>query len=231
MNNEPLKSSSSQLQTGGQDFSRYEMAGTAERAAQWTPQAHLSGLNHPAGVTAITDPLKAFREGLPICQAVKVDTEQTRFFLFTQLFNLWRSVRVGDARTWENERDIQIVVEDIIDDFPSMKLEEIALCFKAIRKGEVNIYGRLDTPTLLTAIRDYEDKHTVTFRENHHRAQVQARALEYAGHGRGMSVRDALAAVFSELPRQKKTIEELGGSINLTEQEMLEIDRHSTQAQ
>lgn len=162
---------------------------------------------------------------------MKVDTEQTRFFLFTQLFNLWRSVRVGDARTWENERDIQIVVEDIIDDFPSMKLEEIALCFKAIRKGEVNIYGRLDTPTLLTAIRDYEDKHTVTFRENHHRAQVQARALEYAGHGRGMSVRDALAAVVSELPRQKKTIEELGGSINLTEQEMLEIERHSTQAE
>lgn len=231
MNNEPLKSSSSQLQMGGQDFSRYEMAGTAERAAQWTPQAHLSGLNHPAGVTAITDPLKAFREGLPICQAVQVDTEQTRFFLFTQLFNLWRSVRVGDARTWENERDIQIVVEDIIDDFPSMKLEEIALCFKAIRKGEVNIYGRLDTPTLLTAIRDYEDRHTVTFRENHHRAQVQARALEYAGHGRGMSVRDALAAVVSEMPRQKKTIEELGGSINLTEQEMLEIERHSTQAE
>ncbi len=231
MNKELSKSSSSQLQTGGQDFSRYEMAGTAERAAQWTPQAHLSGLNHPAGVTAITDPLKAFREGLPICQAVQVDTEQTRFFLFTQLYNLWRSVRVGDARTWENERDIQIVVEDIIDDFPSMKLEEIALCFKAIRKGEVNIYGRLDTPTLLTAIRDYEDKHTVTFRENHHRAQVQARALEYAGHGRGMSVRDALAAVVSELPRQKKTIEELGGSINLTEQEILEIERHSTPAQ
>ena len=89
--------------------------------------------------------------------------EQTRFFLFTQLFNLWRSVRVGDARTWENERDLQTVVEDIIDDFPSMKLEEVALCFKAIRKGEVNIYGRLDTPTLLTAIRDYEDKHTVTY--------------------------------------------------------------------
>jgi hypothetical protein len=157
--------------------------------------------------------------------------EQTRFFLFTQLFNLWRSVRVGDARTWENEQDIQIVVEDIIDDFPSLKLEEIALCFKAIRKGEVNIYGRLDTPTLLSAIRDYEDKHTVTFRENHHRAQVQARALEYAGRGRGLSVRDALAAVVREMPRQQKTIEELGGSINLTEQEMLEIDRHSAQAQ
>jgi hypothetical protein len=191
----------------------------------------LSGLNRPGGLAAIADPLKAFREGLPICQAVSVDMEQTRFFLFTQLFNLWRSVRVGDARTWENEQDIQIVVEDIIDDFPSLKLEEIALCFKAIRKGEVNIYGRLDTPTLLSAIRDYEDKHTVTFRENHHRAQVQARALEYAGHGRGLSVRDALAAVVREMPRQQKTIEELGGSINLTEQEMLEIDRHSAQAQ
>jgi hypothetical protein len=191
----------------------------------------LSGLNRPGGLAAIADPLKAFREGLPICQAVSVDMEQTRFFLFTQLFNLWRSVRVGDARTWDNEQDIQIVVEDIIDDFPSLKLEEIALCFKAIRKGEVNIYGRLDTPTLLSAIRDYEDKHTVTFRENHHRAQVQARALEYAGHGRGLSVRDALAAVVREMPRQQKTIEELGGSINLTEQEMLEIDRHSAQAQ
>jgi hypothetical protein len=191
----------------------------------------LSGLNHLAGVTAITNPLTAFREGLPICQAVKADMEQTRLFLFTQLFSLWRSVRVGDARTWADERDLQVVVEDIIDDFPSLKLEEIALCFKAIRKGEVNIYGRLDTPTLLSAIRDYEDKHTVTFRENHHRAQVEARALEYAGHGRGLSVRDALAAVVKEMPRQQKTIEELGGSINLTEQEMLEIDRHSTQAQ
>ncbi len=191
----------------------------------------MSGLNHLAGVTAITNPLTAFREGLPICQAVKADMEQTRLFLFTQLFSLWRSVRVGDARTWADERDLQVVVEDIIDDFPSLKLEEIALCFKAIRKGEVNIYGRLDTPTLLSAIRDYEDKHTVTFRENHHRAQVEARALEYAGHGRGLSVRDALAAVVKEMPRQQKTIEELGGSINLTEQEMLEIDRHSTQAQ
>jgi hypothetical protein len=148
-------------------------------------------------------------------------------FILTQLALLWRSVRVGDARTWADERDLQTVVEDIIDDFPSMKLEEIALCFKAIRKGEVNIYGRLDTPTLLTAIRDYEDKHTVTFRENHHRALVQARALQYAGHGRGMSVRDALAAVVSEMPRQKKTIEEMGGTINLTEQEMLEIDNET----
>jgi hypothetical protein len=60
---------------------------------------------------------------------------------------------------------------------------------------------------------------------------VQARALEYAGRGRGLSVRDALAAVVREMPRQQKTIEELGGSINLTEQEMLEIDRHSAQAQ
>lgn len=231
MSNEQLKSSSSPSRTGGQDFSRYEMAAVPARPEQWTPQVHLSGLNRPGGLAAIADPLKAFREGLPICQAVSVDMEQTRFFLFTQLFNLWRSVRVGDARTWENEQDIQIVVEDIIDDFPSLKLEEVALCFKAIRKGEVNIYGRLDTPTLLSAIRDYEDKHTVTFRENHHRAQVQARALEYAGHGRGLSVRDALAAVVKEMPRQKKTIEELGGSINLTEQEMLEIDRHSTQAQ
>ncbi len=199
-------------------------AGMVARTSNWTPQAHLSGLNHPAGITAITNPLTAFREGLPICQAVKADMEQTRLFLFTQLFSLWRSVRVGDARTWADERDLQVVVEDIIDDFPSMKLEEIALCFKAIRKGEVNIYGRLDTPTLLTAIRDYEDKHTVTYRENHHRAEVQARALQYAGHGRGMSVRDALAAVVSEMPRQKKTIAEMGGSLNLTEQEMLEID-------
>jgi hypothetical protein len=39
-----------------------------------------------------------------------------------------------------------------------------------------------------------------------------------------MSVRDALAAVVSEMPRQQKTIEEMGGTINLTEQEMLEID-------
>lgn len=155
--------------------------------------------------------------------------EQTRFFLFTQLTALWRSVRVGDARTWTDERDLQTVVEDIIEDFPSMKLEEIALCFKAIRKGEVNIYGRLDTPTLLSAIRDYEDKHTTTFRENHHRAQT--RAYEAEGHGRGLSLRDALAEVVKALPREIKTIEQMGGSMNLTEAELLELQNQTTQAQ
>ena len=79
--------------------------------------------------------MKAFREGLPVCQANKADMEQTRLFLLTQLATLWRSVKVGDAKTWSDQRDLQTVVEDIIEDFPSMKLEEIALCFKAIRKA------------------------------------------------------------------------------------------------
>ena len=39
--------------------------------------------------------------------------------------------------------------------------------------------------------------------------------------GPDVSVRDALAAVVSEMPRQKKTIADMGGSINLTEQELL----------
>lgn len=179
-------------------------------------------------------PAQLFEHGLPICQALKANKHDTKVLLLAELTRLWRSVKVGDAKTWADQESLQDAVDDICELFPTLKVEEVLQCFKTIRQGNVKLFGRLDTPTLLEALREYESRHTTTYRENMHKrpAVVETAAWEHRPAGPGtISVDEALKRLKAALPRRRKTLEELGGHIHLTAEDIHTIENHAKTTQ
>ena len=63
------------------------------------------------------------------------------------------------------------VTEDILEVFPSLKVEEVLICFKHIRQGKYDLYGTLCTGSIIKSLHAYEEKYTTPFREQKHAAQ------------------------------------------------------------
>lgn len=204
------------------------------RPANWTPAQHLTGLAaDPRGSIAGRKPSELFATGLPICQALKANPKGTRVLMLGELARTWKAVKVGDAKTWEGQPELQDAVDDVLELFPTLKLEEYMQALKDIRQGRVKLFGRLDTPTLVEALHAYEDRHTTTYREAMHRQPPPAEtaAWEHRPPGPGtISVSEALARLKASLPTRKKTLEELGGHVHLTEQDLRDIEQHGKEA-
>ena len=164
-------------------------------------------------------PQKAFSTGLVIQSAQKVDKESTNMLLLSQLERLVRAVNA--TRSFQTQSDLQDAVMDIIEILPSLKMEEILLCFKYIRQGKYELYGNLTTNTLIKCLHNYEIEHTVPLREQQHREQQP--------YVNGMidwrRLSDAIV-----LPKEKKTLEEAGGSVHLTLEDFNEIAKAQKEA-
>jgi hypothetical protein len=164
-------------------------------------------------------PQKAFENGLVIQSAQKVDKESTNMLLLSQLERLVRAVNA--TRSFQSQSDLQDAVMDIIEIFPSLKMEEILLCFKYIRQGKYELYGNLTTNTLIKCLHNYEIEHTVPLRERKHReAEPYSNAMID-----WKRLSDAIV-----LPTEKKTLEEAGGSVHLTLEDFNEIARAQKEA-
>lgn len=144
--------------------------------------------------------------------------------LLAELTRLWRAVKVGDAKTWDGQEALQDAVDDICEVFPTLKVEEVLYVFKGIRQGVQKIFGRLDTPTLMEALRAHESAHTVVYRE-HQNTQpppVETAALEHPTEGT-IPMGMALMQIANDLklPRRTKSLQEMGGHLHLTADEVL----------
>ena len=164
-------------------------------------------------------PQKAFETGLIIQSAQKVDKESTNMLLLSQLERLVRAVNA--TRSFQSQSDLQDAVEDIIEIFPSLKVEEILLCFKYIRQGKYELFGNLTTNTLIKCLHNYEIEHTVPLREQQHR--------ELKPYTNGMIDWKRLSEAI-KIPNEKKTLEEAGGSVHLTLDDFNEIARAQKEA-
>lgn len=143
-------------------------------------------------------PELAFQKGLVIAKALRTDRVKTKLLLFAELKRLWRAVRVGDDKTWRNDEDVQECVDDIIDLYRTMKVEEVLWVMTQIRRGNVKLYGRLDTPTILEAIGNHDQDVTTRLREAQH--QGRQPIIQHF---------DALKQIADELPKSKPTLEEI----------------------
>lgn len=188
--------------------------------------AHLEKLK--TDITSVIQnqsPKKLFDDGLAITAALSIDRVGTKLILLAELTRTWRAVRLPDSRSWQDQNDLQTAIDDVVDVFPTLKIEEFAHVMKMIRRGEITLFGRFDTPTLIGALRDYEMNHTVVFRENkhHERAhhELQVANIERPSDHDKQRFSDFVKSL--NLPRPKKTLEELGGSIQLTESEVIEL--------
>ncbi len=157
-------------------------------------------------------PEQLHREGVTVSQANKADRPALRLLLFRELVKLTRAVMV--KATYETEEDFKQAVDDIITANPSLKVEEILLVFQKIRFGKVELYGRLDTPTICSAIAEYDGETVAAFREAHHREQEQ----EHQGAAR------SFREIIDSLPEARPTFAEiLARRSKLTPEQRAEI--------
>lgn len=155
---------------------------------------------------------KAFSEGLVLQSACIADKAATRALIYSQLEKLIRSVNA--TRSFQSEGDVQDAVDDIIEIFPSLKIEEVLVCFKHIRQGKYELYGNLTTNTLIKCMHEYELQNTIPLREKHHK--------ELEPYTNGMIDWQRLGeAIIVDNP--KKTLEEAGGFIHLTQKDFEDI--------
>jgi len=202
------------------DGKDYSLSKSKKQNSLKQHQTHLTGLIKAVDSVARNLTTKeAFNDGLIIQSANKVDGSSTRALLYSQIEKLVRSVNA--TRGFQTEGDIQDAVEDIIEIFPSLKMEEILLCFKYIRQGKYELYGNLTTNTLIKCLHNYEIEHTVPLREQQHREQKP--------YVNGMIDWKRLSEAIV-LPKEKKTLEEAGGSVHLTLEDFNEIAKAQKEA-
>ena len=156
----------------------------------------------------------AFKEGLTLQTAKKLDKRAVSILILTQLKRLVKAVNA--TRSFNDNEDMMDAVEDIIEVFPSLKVEEIMICFKYIRQGRYELYGSLNSSTLMKSLHAYEEANTIPMREQKHKA------LE--PYINGMIDYKRLSEALT-VDQPKRSLEELGGYINVTEQDLKDIEK------
>ena len=137
-----------------------------------TQSEHLSGLlSTPNERMFGMTPARAYNEGFSTCLANKTKPVELRVMLLAELERLTRHVNA--TRTFQTQTDLEEAVNDIIELFPSLKVEEILTAFKHIRQGRFPLFGNFTTNTMLDCIRKYEMEHTVTMREQEHKERKE----------------------------------------------------------
>lgn len=51
---------------------------------------------------------------------------------------------------------LEQILDDILDEFPTLALEDVFICLEKIRKGEIELFEGLSSAKILPVIRDYE---------------------------------------------------------------------------
>ena len=152
------------------DGKDYSLSKSKKQELQKLQLTHLDGLILAAdNIARDLNPNDAFKKGMIIQTAKAVGLTPVRMLLLSQLERLVRAVNA--TRSFQTESDLQDAVDDIMEIFPSLKVEEILLCFKYIRQGKYELYGNLTTNTLIKCLHNYEIEHTVPLREQQHREQ------------------------------------------------------------
>lgn len=78
---------------------------------------------------------------------------------------------MGANNTFQTADEIADATDLLIEEFPAIKIEEIALVCKMLKAGKLlpNLYGTFRTRTLLEAFRKYEGEMRAPLLENQHR--------------------------------------------------------------
>lgn len=158
-------------------------------------------INDVRGELAKHTSATAFELGIPLQKALRADRANVKILLLAELERLVR--QVGAQRTFQDQTDVQNAIEDVIEVFPSLKLEEILLAFKAIRQGRFQLYGTFNTLTLIDCIRKYEMENTVPLRERAHKQtqnDVETTCIDWARLARDLQLD-------GKLQRPKKTLD------------------------
>ena len=127
------------------------------------------------GILKAGTPEQMHRNGISVSRANKDEGAYLRAILGRELVALTNAVKVNN--TFNSEEDVYQAIEDIIDEFKTLKVEEVLYVFSQIRRGKIDLFGRLDTPTICKALREYDVNVACEFREKHYKEAIEEEAL------------------------------------------------------
>ena len=180
---------------------------------------HLAGLvENSRNIARAHTSQTAFQHGLVLQTAKNLDGAKTRLLLLAELERLVRSVNA--TRSFQSQDDLQDAVDDIIEIFPSLKAEEILVAFKMIRRVKYELFGNLTTNTLIKCLHKYELEHTIPQREKEHTTHDGAIQPPHFAMIDWQKLGEMLI-----VEPEKKSLEELGGHIHITADDLKEIEK------
>lgn len=180
---------------------------------------HLSGLvENSRQIARVHNSATAFEQGLVLQTANKLDGLKTKLLLLAELERLIRAVNA--TRSFQDQEDKQDAVDDIIEIFPSLKVEEVLIAFKMIRQGKFELFGNLTTNTLIKCLHEYELRQTIPLREQQHSVHQGAIQPPHFAMIDWQKLGEALI-----VEPQKKSLEELGGHIHITADDLRDIEK------
>ena len=122
-------------------------------------------------------PKEAFKEGLNVRKALRLQPKQTKQILCALVMDLCQFV---DAkRTLTTDDDIIYAVEAIIKDFPILTIEEFRLICDRMKRGQHGkFYERLKLAEIAEAIKHYEGNQRAKVLEDMHTYKIIERGLK-----------------------------------------------------
>lgn len=114
------------------------------------------------------------------------------------LTEVGRLCKMVDAnKTLSSDEEMRMTCRAIVDDFPSLKLEELRACFDMIVQGKFGkLYERLKTAEILDCLRRYE-------------GEVRAPILERQMHNNKFAHVDRLTHALAESTAVKDAVDKL----------------------
>ena len=122
-------------------------------------------------------PKEAFKEGLNVRKALRVQPHQTKKILCALVMDLCQFV---DAkRTLTTDEDIIYTIEAIIEGYPILTIEEFRLICDRMKRGQYGkFYERLKLAEIEEAIRHYEGNQRAKVLEDMHTYKSIERGLK-----------------------------------------------------
>ena len=115
----------------------------------------------PLTISLITDsktlvkPTEAWEHGTNIQTAVKHNPQIVRGWIMAEVGRLIKEVDAN--KTLSTDEELQFCCRSILEEHPTLKLEEIRICFVMIRQGKFGkLFERLKTAEILDCLRKYE---------------------------------------------------------------------------
>jgi len=105
-------------------------------------------------------------------KALKHNPEMVRAYVVKEIAALCKEMDM--KKTINTDEEMGFVCRTILDDHPTLKVEELKLALDRIRKGEFKVYERLKGPEILIAVSEYEAVVRAPILEDLHKRQRES---------------------------------------------------------
>lgn len=127
-------------------------------------------------LAAIT-PADAWHHGTNLAQAVRLHPSEVRAWIYAEVAKLCKDVDA--TKTITTDEQLQFTCRAILDDHPTIKVEEVRAAFDMVRMGKFGkLYERLKTAEILDALRRYEGEIRTDILEQQRPARTFEQSLQ-----------------------------------------------------